>query len=101
LWLRKYFPTFLEVVQCPSSGPAVEEDLNCWTLEMLTLRSIETSHPRTLSSATSLYRKLKPRTLSTCDVTHLPYLDFGSKGVSVKTVSKTCMLVRDLGQGMP
>jgi hypothetical protein len=62
---------------------------------MLTLRSVETSHPRTLeSSATSLYRKLKSRTLSTCDVTHVAYLDLGSKGVSVKTAIKVCMLVK-------
>jgi hypothetical protein len=86
---------------------------------MLTLRSVETFHPRMLSSATPLYRKLKSRTLSTCDVTprilssatplyrklesrtlstcdvtHVAYLDFGSKGVSVETVNETCILVK-------
>lgn len=61
---------------------------------MKTLRSFETSHPRTLeSSATPLYRKLKSRTLCIYDVTRVADLDLGSRGVSVKTVYKTCMLV--------
>jgi hypothetical protein len=82
-------------MQCSSSGPALEEDLNCLTREMKTLRSFETSHPRTFeTSATSLYRKLNSRTLSIYDATRVASVDLGSKGVSVKTVYKMCMLVK-------
>lgn len=39
---------------------------------------------------------MKSCTLSTCDVTRISDLDSGSKEVSVKTVYKTCMLVKEL-----
>jgi len=82
-------------MQCSSSGLAVEEDLNCLTLEMKTLRSFETYHPRTLeSSATPLYRKLNSLTLSIYDATRVADVDLGSKGLSVKTVYKTYILVK-------
>jgi hypothetical protein len=82
-------------MQCLSSGPAVEENLNFLTLEMKRVRSFETSHPRKLeSSATPPYGKLKSRTLSIYDVTRLADLDLGSKGVSVKTVYKIFIVVK-------